>query len=124
MLRLYAGNLDTAIEHAETSMRLNPRARMALPLTVIGVAYFFERRFDLAAPKFLAAMQQLPSYLLPYRFLASCYLHMGRLGEAREMVNRLRAITPIVVPNATQWRSPEHRELFLSGLRLAAGDER
>jgi hypothetical protein len=59
---------------------------------------------------------------LPYRFLASCYSHLGRLGEARETVNRLRTITPIVVPNATQWRNPQHRELFLSGRRLAAGE--
>jgi len=27
-----------------------------------------------------------------------------------------------VVPNVTQIRKPEHRELFLSGLRLAAGE--
>jgi len=26
------------------------------------------------------------------------------------------------MPNAMHWRIPEHRELFLSGLRLAAGE--
>jgi hypothetical protein len=48
---------------------------------------------------------------------------MGKLDEAREIVERLRAITPLVVPSATYYRKPEHRELFLSGLRLAAGEE-
>ena len=46
--------------------------------------------------------------------------HMGRLDEARDAVMRLRALTPVVVPSATQFRNPEHRQLLLSGLRLAA----
>jgi adenylate cyclase len=57
-----------------------------------------------------------------YRLLASCYAHMGRLDEAREIVRRLRAITPVVVPSVIPYRNPEHRELLLSGLRLAAGE--
>jgi len=34
----------------------------------------------------------------------------------------LRSIAPVVVPNANYLRNPEHRKLFLSGLRLAAGE--
>jgi hypothetical protein len=48
---------------------------------------------------------------------------MGRLEEAHDMVRQLRAITTQVVPSAAHWRNPGHRELFLSGLRLAAGEE-
>jgi hypothetical protein len=47
---------------------------------------------------------------------------MGRLDEAKDIIKRLRAITPVVVPPATLFRNPEHRELLLSGLRLAAGE--
>ena len=47
---------------------------------------------------------------------------MGRLDEAREVVSRLRAITPMVVPETVNYRNLEHRELFLSGLRLAMGE--
>jgi hypothetical protein len=48
---------------------------------------------------------------------------MGRLDEARDVVTRLRANTRLVVPtNPSYFRVPEHRELFLSGLRLAAGE--
>jgi pentatricopeptide repeat protein len=57
-----------------------------------------------------------------YRVLAACYAHMGRLEEAREIVRRLRAITPVVVEPAMRYRNPELRELYLSGLRLAAGE--
>jgi hypothetical protein len=31
-------------------------------------------------------------------------------------------MTPVVMPDAGYLRHPEHRELFLSGLRLAAGE--
>jgi len=47
---------------------------------------------------------------------------MGRLDEARAIVARLRAISPVVVPLGTQFRDPVQRELLLSGLRLAAGE--
>ena len=47
---------------------------------------------------------------------------MGRLDEARATVARLRAVTPLVVPGDLPWRNPEDRELFLTGLRLAAGE--
>jgi adenylate cyclase len=59
---------------------------------------------------------------MPYRLLAACYAHMGRLHEARELVSRLRAITPVVIPDASVFRNAEHRDLFLSGLRLAMGE--
>jgi adenylate cyclase len=47
---------------------------------------------------------------------------MGRLKEAREVIARLRAITPKIMPNIRLLRNRDHRELFLSGLRLAAGE--
>ena len=48
--------------------------------------------------------------------------NLRQIDEARETVERLKGVTPVVVPNAMHWRNPEHRELFLSGLRLAAGE--
>ena len=121
-LRLFAGQLDVAIEHAEASLRLSPRARIGTPLLTIGTAQFLSRCFDKAVPNLLLAIQDDPSFADPYRYLAACYAHMGRLGEAREVVERLRAITSVVIPDVSYLRNPEHRELFLSGLRLAAGE--
>jgi adenylate cyclase len=121
-IRLYAGQADLAIEHFQTSLRLSPRDRTAGRLTGIGIAHFFNRRFDDAAATLLVSLEELPAHATPYRFLASCYAHMGRLDEAREIVSRLRAVTPVVVPSATPYRNAKQRELFLSGLRLAAGE--
>jgi adenylate cyclase len=122
MLRNWAGQPDIAIEHVDASLRLSPRARVGTAPFVIGAAHFVSRHFDAAVPKLLLAIQEDPSAPLPYRFLAACYAHMGRLDDAREVVKRLRAITIVVMPDATYLRNAEHRELLLSGLRLAAGE--
>jgi hypothetical protein len=79
------------------------------------------RRFDKAIAKLLLAIQEDPDYPPPYCYLASCYAHLKRLDEARKIVRHLRAITPLVVPSFSQIRNADHRELILSGLRLAAG---
>jgi hypothetical protein len=44
------------------------------------------------------------------------------VDDAQKIVQRLRTITPLIVPNATHFRGPEHRKLYLEGLRLAAGE--
>jgi adenylate cyclase len=121
IIKLWAGQPDVAIEHVETSMRLSPRAPIGPALGVIGGAHFFARRFTEAVSKLLLAIQEDSSYVQPYRYLAACYAHMGQLDDAREIVARLRAITPVVIPDAHFLRNAGHRELFLSGLRLAAG---
>jgi TolB-like protein len=121
-LRLWAGEPDPAIKHFETSLRLSPREHRSNPFMGIGVGHFFARRFEEARKMLLLSLQEKPSWVPTHRFLASCCAQMGRLDEAREAVTRLRALTDAVVPNAAHWRNPEHRELFLSGLRMAAGE--
>jgi tetratricopeptide (TPR) repeat protein len=122
VLRNWAAQPDIAIEHIETALRLSPRARIGPSLAVIGYAQFYRQRFGEAIPKLLLAIQDDPSFSLPYRYLAACYAYMGRLDEAREIVAQLRAITPVVIPDVSYLRNCEHRELYLSGLRLAAGE--
>ena len=122
VLRMSAGQPDMAIAHVETSLRLSPRARVGTALAIIGEAHFLARRFDEAAPYLLLAIQEDPSLSVPYRYLAACYAQMGRLEDARQIVERLRAITPVVIADANFLRNAEHRELYLSGLRLAAGE--
>jgi adenylate cyclase len=78
-------------------------------------------RFDDAAAVLRVSLEELPSFTPTYQMLASCYGHMGRLDEARAIVRRLRSLTPSVVPTIQLFRNPAHLELFLSGLRLAAG---
>jgi TolB-like protein/class 3 adenylate cyclase len=121
-LRCWAGQPNVAIRHVEASLRLSPRARVGGAMNVIGLAGFLSGRFDEAAPKLILAIQEDPNFPSPYRVLAACYAHMGRLDEAREILARLRAITTVMIPDVSYLRNIEHRELLLSGLRLAVGE--
>jgi TolB-like protein len=118
-LRLWAGEPNTAIEHTDAALRLSPRARVGWVFLTIGAAHFVSRRFDEAVPKLLLAIQDDPSNQGAYRHLAACYAHLGRLDDARGVIERLRTVTPQIVPIAMPYRNPNDRELLFSGLRLA-----
>jgi TolB-like protein/class 3 adenylate cyclase len=121
-LRLWAGQSDLAIDSFATAMRLSPYEMPARSLLGTGIGHFFARRFDEARATFLRSLQEFPGWAPNYRFLAACCAQMGRIDEAREIVQRLRLITPVLVPDASHWRNAEQRELYLSGLRLAVGE--
>lgn len=122
-LSCWAGQPDRAIEHVKISLRLSPRARVGGTLNVLGAAHFLSQRFDEAVPNLLLAIQEDPGFPGAYRYLAASYAHMGRIEEARDVVRRLRTITTLVAQNFVPHRYAEHRELLLSGLRLATGEE-
>jgi adenylate cyclase len=119
-LQAWAGYPDKAIRCFETSMRLTPRERRASQFMGIGVAHFFERRYDEARKVLLQSLEEKPDWVPTHRFLASCLAHMGRLDEAREVFAKIRLMSNDLIPSATHWRNPEQRELYLSGLRMAA----
>ena len=122
-LRLWAGQPDSAISYLEKYLRLSPKAGTAGAYMGLGMAHFFARRFEDATRMLLLAKQERPNWPPTHRFLAACYAHMGQLADARATVERLRAITPLLIPSATHWRNADQREFFLSGLRLAVGDK-
>jgi tetratricopeptide (TPR) repeat protein len=121
-LRLYAGQPDVAVEHIQTAIRLSPRFGNATDLVLIGCAHFFQRRFNDAISAYLTAREQMPTNPAIPRYLAACYAQAGRLEQAHQMLEQLRTITPVVMPSTVPFRNPEHRELFLSGLRQAIGE--
>jgi TolB-like protein/class 3 adenylate cyclase len=122
-LRILTGEPDLALEHFANFMRLSPRERLPFHMTGVGISLFLSGRFQEAVRKLLASLEQAPTFALTFRYLAASYAHLGRLKEAREIVGRLAEITPVIVPSNTPLRKPEHRQLYLSGLRLAAGEE-
>ena len=50
--------------------------RIGTPLSAMGMAYFFKRRFDEAAAKLLLSIQDHPGFPPAYRTPASCYAHI------------------------------------------------
>jgi hypothetical protein len=47
-------------------------------------AHFLAKRFENALPELLLAVQDDTAYPEPYRTLAACYAHMGRLVDAKK----------------------------------------
>jgi adenylate cyclase len=125
---IFAGRTESAIERFEAALRLDPRGNRGIRLYGIGTAHFLDKHFEEALQKLLLSLGELPSHMPTYRDLAVCYAHLGRLRDAREVIERLRATMPAILESAsrhygTRYRNPEHRDLFLSGLRLAIGEE-
>jgi TolB-like protein len=118
-LRLWAGFPDMAIDHLEKSLRLDPLDPARATSLPTGVAHFFARRLEQARAALLRSFHEHPNWVPTSCFLASCYAHLDQLDEAKIIIKRLRGLTPVVPPNADQWRVPEQREFYLSGLRLA-----
>ena len=123
LLRVWAGEPDDAIRYLEAALRLSPRARIGTSANLIGLAHLFAGRFEQAVPQLILAIQDDPSFPSPYRILAACYAHLGRRDDARDVVKRLSAITPVVMPDAGHFRKVEHREILLSGLRMAMASD-
>jgi TolB-like protein/class 3 adenylate cyclase len=123
-IRLAEGRTDLAIEHFERSAQLDPSGRIEKWAQMgIGIACFFNERFQDAVARFQLALEHLPNVALIYRFLAASYAHLGRLAEAHATVTRLRALTAPVLPTLMPYRDDTHRKLLWSGLRRAMGEE-
>jgi TolB-like protein/tetratricopeptide (TPR) repeat protein len=123
-LRIIAGDPDTAIEHTEKSLRLSPRDYLGVPHVIIAGAHFLAGRFQLAIENYSLVMRQVPAFPWTYRYLAACYAYLGRLGEARAVIEQLRSTGAAVMPDTMRgpMLNAKLRELLLSGLRLAIGE--
>lgn len=122
VLRNWVGRPDLALDYFATFLRLSPCERFPFYSTAIAIALFFERRFDEAVAKLQESLERFPNNGLTYRFLAACYAHMGRLDDARAIAEHMRELNLSVLETGARYRNPEHRELYLSGLRLAMGE--
>jgi adenylate cyclase len=122
VVRNWVGRPDVALEHFATFLRLSPRERFPFYLTAIGIALFFLRRFDEAIAKLNESLERFPLHTITHRFLAAAHAHKGQLDEAREIAGHLRALNVTVLDNGTRYRNKDYRNLYVSGLRLAAGE--
>ena len=52
-------------------------------------------------------------------YLRALQTNLGQLDEAKITIERLRGLTPVVLPNADNWRDPEQHQFYLPGLLLA-----
>jgi TolB-like protein/tetratricopeptide (TPR) repeat protein len=123
-IRMLAGQPDLAIGHLQTASRLNPHHRAYS--SSIGMAHFLARRYREAMVALTASLHERPGWPTTLRFLAASYAHLGEVAKARDIADRLRAITPAAVPLAecsgnSPFRDREQSALYAEGLGLAIG---
>ena len=106
---------------ATTEERVEGRLTAILAADVAGYSRLIGADGE-AAPKLLLAIQDNPGFPSAYRASPRAVPNMGRPEEARATVAKLRTISPLVAPNDLPWRNRDDRELYRSGLRLAAGE--
>jgi TolB-like protein len=128
LLRCYTGDPETAIEHAESAMRLSPRDPMAWTFqSVLATAHMQAKRYDQAAAWARKAIQENPNSSTPYRTLAASCVHLGRLEEAREAMRHVLELEPDLTIAGFQRTYPVARyanlEDYLDGLRKSGMPE-
>jgi adenylate cyclase len=116
-----AGLLEEALRSFERAIRTSPVDPL-LHFTFNGMAYAFIElgRFDEAVAAGKKAQRQNPSYVPPYRCLASAFAHLGRDAEAREAAARVLETDPAFTISAFIARGGQsNAKLLIEGLRKA-----
>ena len=91
-IRLIAGDLDTAIAHLDTALRLDTRTSIRpLVLTFAGAAHLLAGRHDAAETVLNEAHRLRPQLPFAPLFLAASLADTGQLKEARDDAGALRS---------------------------------
>ena len=123
-LRVYSGDAETAKAHFEKANRLSPLDLSAYR-TFAGLAFacFFLGEFDEAISWSSKALHQNPTFTPTHRILAASLGHVGRIEEARTIVEQLQALVPGLTisryKKETRVYHPVYFEILIDGLRKA-----
>jgi TolB-like protein/Tfp pilus assembly protein PilF len=126
--RLAAGELDLAVEHSETGMRLDPIGpERGGQMMSMGLARFLQRRFSEAVHFFKEVEQQWPDAPNPHFVLALAYARLGQARDAQEALARFRDRTALTLTEFMRLETPswppEFVEFFLDSIALAEGQD-
>ncbi len=118
----FLGRADEALELLDKAYRLDPIAPTGWEF-MVGCSYWVMRRYNEAASRFRIVIDRLPGFPMSYLYLASTYVELEQIDEARRQVQALLAMN-------SRWtlhdwnrihpiRSDETRGRFLDQLREA-----
>jgi adenylate cyclase len=123
----FGGYREEAMARLQQAMRVSPHD----PLTWLwqiwrASAQLYGRDFAAALDTLHEVVRLRPGYLAPHQMIAASLAHLGRLPEARAVLDRTRARFPEqdrrFVQQRPPWLRPEDNALRSEGLRLAAGE--
>ena len=118
----FLSRLDEAMAAVEKSKQLNPRYSYII-LWLEGRILFLMGRFEEAAARLEEAVDRNPAFDQSRILLAAVYGNMGRHEDAEWQAEEVLAMHPefTISEFMQRWgyRTPEHRQLLVEGLRVA-----
>jgi TolB-like protein len=123
-LRVFRGETESAMEHLAHAVRLSPLdPEMFRMQAGTALAHFFAGHFESASAWAEKALRNLPTLLVAIAIAAASHALAGRTEEARQAMQRLRALSPSLhISDLKDWlpiHRPEDLARFADGLRLA-----
>jgi adenylate cyclase len=119
----FGGYRDEALDRLEQAMRASPHD----PLTWLwilwkGVTQLNSRQFDRALETFGQLARLRPEYGHTQTLIAGCLGYLGRLDEARAVLERRSQVADPRFQQRPPWMRPEDYAVRNEGLRLAMGE--
>jgi adenylate cyclase len=122
----HAGHPAEAIDPLRRAMRASPHDPQTWQWTHwLGMAQFFMRDFEAALETCRQAVHMNPGHSSAHMRIIASLAYLGRLKEAREALDRVRAQFPDQYDRMRQrppYLRPEQWAIQSEGLRLAAGE--
>jgi adenylate cyclase len=120
----FGGHSEEAIDRLYQAMRASPHDPLTWLWTMwAGGAQFFANRFEASLDTYKQLARLRPEWSQAQVLIASCLGMLGRLKEAREVIE---SVDPkLLDPRYRQrppWRRPVDHALMMKGLRLAMGE--
>jgi TolB-like protein/Tfp pilus assembly protein PilF len=120
---VYIGRDAVALDYFETALRLDLRSPDR-PNILNGMAWSLLglRRFEEAYSLYQQVIPLLPGHTGPRIGLAATLAHLGRIEEAKAILENVPAATIAALTGGAVYRNPVGVEILRSGLALAAVD--
>lgn len=123
LVRCFAGDYATAIEHGRRALRLSPFDPLGhRPLIALAYAHLFTGRHEAAAAYAERAVQANPGFDVSHALLVASLVELGRPEEARQAAGRLMAAFPtfrVARRRRAGFRDAARFEAYLAALRRA-----
>jgi adenylate cyclase len=123
-VRIFLGQFNLAIEHADRAMRLSPLDPFLVGMqTAIAFAHFCAARYDQSEAWATRAVKEQPTFAPALRVLAASSASLGRMDEAKKALARLGETGPAVhifgLATHLQFREPKYFADYAAALRKA-----
>ena len=125
---IFSGQPREGLRDLQTSLRLEPRGlNLAHRLSQVSAGFYFSRAYEEAVEAANRAIRSFPEYPLTYRWLAAALGQLGRVEEARQVLDKAIAVAPTVFDMYVRQRAPwmrlEDHAHMLDGLSKAGWRE-